>query len=75
VRWHPDATRSTLKILIAAGITLTGSEIKPQDSRSAKVMLIAHGAGDLLSTAIGAGGHGLLFVNDGASAIDIASTR
>jgi hypothetical protein len=50
-------------------------EISPQGDQVAKVTLIAHGAGDLFGAAIGAGGHDLLFANDGTNALDIASTR
>ncbi len=50
-------------------------EISPQGDQVAKLTLIAHGAGDLFGAAIEAGGHGLLFANDGTNALDIASTR
>jgi hypothetical protein len=50
-------------------------EINPQGRQVAKVTLVAHGAGDLFGVAIQADGHDLLFVNDGANAIDVASTR
>ena len=50
-------------------------EINPQGRQVAKVTLVAHGGGDLFGVAIQADGHGLLFVNDGTNAIDVASTR
>jgi len=50
-------------------------EIDPAGRQVAKVTLVAHGAGDLFGAAIQAAGHGLLFVNDGTNAIDVASTR
>ena len=50
-------------------------EISPQGKQVAKVTLVANGAGDLFGAAIEPGAHGLLFVNDGTNAIDVASTR
>ena len=50
-------------------------EIDPAGRQVAKVTLVDHGAGDLFGAAIQAAGHGLLFVNDGTNAIDVASTR
>jgi hypothetical protein len=50
-------------------------EINPQGRQVAKVTLVAHGAGDLFGVAVQADGHGLLFVNDGTNAVDVASTR
>jgi len=50
-------------------------EISPQGKQVAKVTLVANGAGDLFGAAIEPGGHGLLFVNDGTNAIDVASIR
>jgi len=50
-------------------------EISPKGDQVAKVTLVAHGAGDLFGAAIEASGHGLLFVNDGTNALDVASTR
>jgi hypothetical protein len=50
-------------------------EISPQGKQVAKVTLVSNGAGDLFGAAIEPGAHGLLFVNDGTNAIDVASTR
>jgi len=50
-------------------------EINPEGRQVAKVTLVAHGAGDLFGVAVQADGHGLLFVNDGTNAVDVASTR
>lgn len=50
-------------------------EITPQGHQVAKRTLVANGAGDLFGVAIEPNNHGLLFVNDGTNAIDIASTR
>jgi hypothetical protein len=50
-------------------------EITPQGKQLAKVTLVANGAGDLFGAAIEPGGHGLLFVNDGTNAIDVANIR
>jgi hypothetical protein len=50
-------------------------EISPQGKQVAKVTLVAGGAGDLFGAAIEPGGHGLVFVNDGTNAIDVATTR
>jgi hypothetical protein len=40
----------------------------------AKVTLVPKGSGDLFAAAIATGGHGLLFVNDGTNALDLAKT-
>jgi hypothetical protein len=50
-------------------------EISPQGHQVAKRTLVPKGAGDLFAAAIGSGGQGLLFVNDGTNALDIATTR
>jgi hypothetical protein len=50
-------------------------EINPQGKQVAKVTLVANGAGDLFGAAIEPGNHGLLFVNDGTNALDVASTK
>jgi len=50
-------------------------EISPQGHQVAKTTLIPKGAGDLFAAAIAPGGHGLLFVNDGTNALDIATMR
>lgn len=51
------------------------SRSAPKGHKVAKVTFVAHGAGDLSGVAIQADDHGLLFVNDGTNAIDVASTR
>jgi hypothetical protein len=48
-------------------------EISPQGHQVAKKTLVPKGAGDLFAAAIASGGHGLLFVNDGTNALDIAT--
>jgi hypothetical protein len=50
-------------------------EISPQGKQVARVTLAANGAGDLFGAAIEPGAHGLLFVNDGTNAIDLANAR
>jgi hypothetical protein len=50
-------------------------EISPEGKQVAKVTLVANGAGDLFGAAIEPGNHGLLFVNDGTNALDLAGTR
>jgi hypothetical protein len=50
-------------------------EITPAGKQVAKVTLVANGAGDLFGAAVEPGGHGLLFVNDGTNAIDVANIR
>jgi hypothetical protein len=50
-------------------------EISPQGKQVAKVTLVKGGAGDLFGAAIEPGAHGLLFVNDGTNALDLARSR
>jgi hypothetical protein len=50
-------------------------EISPQGHQVAKKTLVPNGSGDLFAAAIATGGQGLLFVNDGTNALDIATTR
>ena len=50
-------------------------EISPEGKQVAKVTLVANGAGDLFGAAIEPGAQGLVFVNDGTNAIDMASAR
>jgi hypothetical protein len=50
-------------------------EISPQGKQVTKTTLIANGAGDLFGAALEPGGNGLLFVNDGTNALDLATTR
>lgn len=50
-------------------------EISPQGKQVAKVTLVKKGAGDLFGAAIEPGANGLLFVNDGTNAIDLARSR
>jgi len=50
-------------------------EINTRGQQVAKVTLIANGAGDLFGAAIEPGSQGLLFVNDGSNAMDVASRR
>jgi len=40
-----------------------------------KITLVPKGAGDLFAAAISANGEGLLFVNDGTNALDLATVR
>ncbi|MCU1362987.1 MAG: repeat protein [Acidimicrobiaceae bacterium] len=47
-------------------------EISPSGGQVAKSTLVPKGAGDLFGAVIASGGHGLLFVNDGTNALDIA---
>jgi hypothetical protein len=47
-------------------------EITPQGRQITTVTLVAHGAGDLFGLTTTAGGNGLLFVNDGTNALDVA---
>jgi hypothetical protein len=47
-------------------------EISPSGHQVTKSTLIPKGAGDLFGAVIASGGHGLLFVNDGTNALDIA---
>jgi hypothetical protein len=49
-------------------------EISPSGRQLAKVTLVPKGSGDLFAAAIATGGHGLLFVNDGTNALDLAKT-
>jgi hypothetical protein len=50
-------------------------EVSPQGRQIAKVMLVAHGAGDLFGAAVEPTGQGILFVNDGTNALELASVR
>jgi hypothetical protein len=50
-------------------------EITPQGRQITTVTLVAHGAGDLFGLTTTAGGKGLLFVNDGTNAVDVATAR
>jgi hypothetical protein len=50
-------------------------EVNPEGKQVAKVTLVKNGAGDLFGAAIEPGAQGLVFVNDGTNAIDLASTR
>ena len=50
-------------------------EVSPQGRQVAKVTLVAHGAGDLFGAAVEPAGRGILFVNDGTNALDLASVR
>jgi hypothetical protein len=50
-------------------------EISPSGHQVAKVTLIPKGSGDLFGATIAAGGHALLFVNDGTNALDIAKVK
>jgi hypothetical protein len=50
-------------------------EISPSGHQLAKLTLVRNGSGDLFAAAIATGGHGLLFVNDGTNALDIAKAR
>jgi hypothetical protein len=50
-------------------------EVSPQGRQVAKVTLVAHGAGDLFGAAVEPAGQGILFVNDGTNALDLASVR
>ena len=47
-------------------------EITPHGRQITTVTLVAHGAGDLFGLTTTAGGNGLLFVNDGTNAVDVA---
>jgi hypothetical protein len=38
-------------------------------------MLVAHGPGDLFGAAVEPTGQGILFVNDGTNALELASVR
>jgi hypothetical protein len=50
-------------------------ELSPQGRQVAKVTLVAHGAGDLFGAVVEPAGQGILFVNDGTNALDLASVR
>jgi hypothetical protein len=50
-------------------------EVNPSGHQLTKVTLVPKGAGDLFAAAITANGKGLLFVNDGTNALDLASDR
>jgi hypothetical protein len=50
-------------------------EVTPQGRQVAKVTLVAHGAADLFGAAVEPAGQGILFVNDGTNALDLASVR
>jgi hypothetical protein len=51
------------------------TEITPAGKQIATVTLVAHGAGDLFGLTPTATGDGLLFVNDGTNALDMATAR
>jgi len=48
-------------------------EITPQGRQITTATLVAHGAGDLFGLTATADGRGLLFVNDGTNALDVAT--
>ena len=50
-------------------------EVSSQGRQVAKVTLIVNGAGDLFGGAVAPGGQGILFVNDGTNAPELASAR
>jgi hypothetical protein len=50
-------------------------EVSPQGRQVAKVMLVAHGAGDLFGAAVQPAVQGILFVNDGTNTLELASAR
>jgi hypothetical protein len=50
-------------------------EISPSGHQLAKLTLVHNGSGDLFAAAIATGRRGLLFVNDGTNALDIAKAR
>ena len=50
-------------------------EITPQGKQIAKVTLVPNGGGDLFGATLKPGGTGLIFVNDGANALDVANTK
>jgi hypothetical protein len=50
-------------------------EISPTGHQLAKSTLVTKGSGDLFGVVVASGGHGLLFVNDGTNALDLAGTK
>jgi hypothetical protein len=50
-------------------------EISPQGHQVAKKTLVPKGSGDLFAAAVAPGGQGLLFVNDGTNALDMATMK
>jgi hypothetical protein len=62
-------------VLAMNGSNGNAVEISPSGHQVAKLTLVRNGSGDLFAAAIATGGHGLLFVNDGTNALDIAKTR
>jgi hypothetical protein len=50
-------------------------EVSPSGHQLTKTTLVPKGAGDLFAAAITANGKGLLFVNDGTNALDLATVR
>jgi hypothetical protein len=50
-------------------------EISPHGRQVAKVTLVPNGDGDLFGAAVEPDGEGMLFVNDGTNALDLASAR
>jgi hypothetical protein len=50
-------------------------EVTPQGRQVAKVTLVPQGARDLFGAAVEPAGQGILFVNDGTNALDLASVR
>jgi sugar lactone lactonase YvrE len=50
-------------------------EVSPQGRQVAKLTLVSKGAGDLFGAAVEPAGQGILFVNDGTNALDMASAR
>jgi hypothetical protein len=50
-------------------------EVSPSGHQLVKVTLVPKGSGDLFGATITASGHGLLFVNDGTNALDLANAR
>jgi hypothetical protein len=50
-------------------------EVSPSGHQLTKITLVPKGAGDLFAAAISANGEGLLFVNDGTNALDLATVR
>ena len=62
-------------------MTLLGSAVTLSDivalsgNDGDAVTLVPHGAGDLFGPAVEPAGQGILFVNDGTNALDLASVR
>jgi hypothetical protein len=50
-------------------------EVTPSGHQAAKLTLVPKGAGDLFAAAMTPDGHGLLFVNDGTNALDLATVH